>query len=86
MASISRVYLISKYGDVAVGIATGFLAYSLYERKTFRQDGEKLVDLVRWKWDQRQRRQDIVAVEQEGWDELERELKIKQEAAAAGGR
>ncbi|GAA5891283.1 hypothetical protein JCM5296_006887 [Sporobolomyces johnsonii] len=86
MASISRVYLISKYGDVAVGVATGFLAYSLYERKTFRQDGEKLVDLVRWKWDQRQRRQELVAVEQEGWDELERELKIKQEAAAAGER
>ncbi|CEQ40220.1 SPOSA6832_01822 [Sporobolomyces salmonicolor] len=84
MASLSRVYLISKYGDVVVGIATGFLAYSLYERKTFRKDGEKLADLVQWKWDQRQKRKEaVVAVEQEGWDELERELKIKQEAARA---
>ncbi|GAA5825610.1 hypothetical protein JCM11251_000308 [Rhodosporidiobolus azoricus] len=80
---MSRVYLVSKWGDVLVGIATGVLAYTLYERKAGRtaEDGNRLQDLVRWKMDQRERVEAVKAVEQEGWDEITKELQVQQEAA-----
>ncbi|GAA5940200.1 Nce101p [Sporobolomyces koalae] len=50
----SRVYLISKWGDVALGLSTGVFAYYLYERKLHRTDEDSLVGLIKWKLDQRQ--------------------------------
>ncbi|BGP07752.1 hypothetical protein JCM10049v2_003592 [Rhodotorula toruloides] len=74
-----RVYLISKFGDVLLGLSTGVWAYYLYERRLNRPDGERLADLVRWKWakfqDQRRNR----VADQEGWEEIEKELRAQGE-------
>ncbi|GAA6007854.1 hypothetical protein JCM10207_004900 [Rhodosporidiobolus poonsookiae] len=77
-----RVYLISKFGDVLLGLATGVMAYGLYERRQFRAEEDKLASLVQWKWAQRAQDKAVQAVEDEGMRELERELAVKQEQAA----
>ncbi|BGP39693.1 hypothetical protein JCM10449v2_003644 [Rhodotorula kratochvilovae] len=84
-----RVYLISKWGDVLLGLSTGVFAYALYERRLHRPEGERLVDLVRWKLDQRAAlnppKTPASQAEQEGWAELERELKLKEQEALKAG-
>ncbi|GAA6027549.1 hypothetical protein JCM8097_007917 [Rhodosporidiobolus ruineniae] len=75
---MQRVYLVSRVGDIFLGLATGVLAYGLYERKNHRAEEDKLASLVKWKWAQREVKQ----VEQEGWKELEDELKLKQDDAS----
>ncbi|GAA6062124.1 hypothetical protein JCM10212_003159 [Sporobolomyces blumeae] len=47
----TRVYLIGRRADQLLGLATGVLAYQLYERKVGRTVDEDLLSLVRWKWD-----------------------------------
>ncbi|GAA5997771.1 Nce101p [Rhodotorula paludigena] len=87
-----QVYLISRWGDVLLALGTGCLAYKLYERRMHRPEGERLADLVQWKWAQRTERNPRVAAppvasaaEQEGWEELERELKLKEQDAIKAG-
>lgn len=50
-----------------LGLFTGFLAYYLNENhpRTGRPDGEKLVDLLKWKYAkyQEQRAEELVALE-----------------------
>lgn len=75
-----QVYLISRWGDVLLGLSTGVWAYYLYERRLHRPDGERLADLVRWKLDQRARlSQASTQADNEGWEEIERELKLKEQ-------
>ncbi|GAA5970811.1 hypothetical protein JCM11641_004463 [Rhodosporidiobolus odoratus] len=76
---MQRVYLVSRYGDLALGLFTGIFAYALYERKQNRPDQDKLHNLVRWKWDQRERAKEVRKVEEEGWEEIEGALKEKME-------
>ncbi|GAA6012307.1 hypothetical protein JCM11491_007088 [Sporobolomyces phaffii] len=77
----SRIYLISKWGDVALGLSTGVFAYYLYEKKSHRTPDDSLVGLVRWKLDQRARLASTAtatattpATGGNDWDELTREL------------
>ncbi|BGP31768.1 hypothetical protein JCM10296v2_003542 [Rhodotorula toruloides] len=74
-----RVYLISKLGDVLLGLSTGFWAYYLYERRLNRPDGERLADLVRWKWAKFQDQRRNQVADQEGWEEIEKELRAQGE-------
>jgi hypothetical protein len=68
------------WGDVLLGLSTGVWAYYLYERRLHRPDGERLADLVRWKLDQRARLSQASAqADNEGWEEIERELKLKEQ-------
>ncbi|GAA5924426.1 hypothetical protein JCM3775_005376 [Rhodotorula graminis] len=87
-----RLYLISKWGDVLLGATTGIWGYWLYERRLHRPDGERLADLVRWKLDQRATLAALKApatatsqADQDGWDELERELRLKEQDALRQG-
>ncbi|GAA6051375.1 hypothetical protein JCM3770_004509 [Rhodotorula araucariae] len=83
-----RVYLISKWGDVMLGLTTGVWGYYLYERRVNRPEGERLVDLVRWKLDQRAALAPKTLAgqaEQDGWAEIERELKLKEQEALKVG-
>ncbi|BGP15946.1 hypothetical protein JCM10213_003623 [Rhodosporidiobolus nylandii] len=80
---MQRVYLVSKVGDVLLGFTTGVFAYYLYERKNGRAEEDKLVNLVRWKWAQQAEQKQVKAAEAEGWEEIERELKVKQGEQAA---
>ncbi|GAA6018978.1 hypothetical protein JCM8202_000623 [Rhodotorula sphaerocarpa] len=75
------VYLVSRWGDVLLGLTTGVWAYYLYERRLHRPDGERLADLVRWKFDQRARLAQAAQADSEGWEEIERELKAKEQEA-----
>ncbi|GAA5903772.1 hypothetical protein JCM6882_003414 [Rhodosporidiobolus microsporus] len=87
-----RTYLVSKWGDVLVGMFAGGLAYYQYESKAGRsaQEGDRLVDLVRWKMDQRAKdkegKEQVKAVEQEGWEELTKELQVQQGEGAGAGK
>ncbi|GAA5848516.1 hypothetical protein JCM9279_006588 [Rhodotorula babjevae] len=86
-----RLYLISKWGDVLLGATTGIWGYWLYERRLHRPVGERLADLVRWKLDQRATLAALKAptatsqADQDGWEELERELKLKEQDALRQG-
>ncbi|KAG8682004.1 hypothetical protein FRC09_017084 [Ceratobasidium sp. 395] len=48
---MARTYLISKYFDPILGIATGLFAYHLHETnpRTAPPDGQDLRSLIRWK-------------------------------------
>ncbi|GAA5912285.1 hypothetical protein JCM8208_001323 [Rhodotorula glutinis] len=90
-----RLYLISKWGDVLLGATTGIWGYWLYERRLHRPDGERLADLVRWKLDQRATLSANLKAsaataatsqaDQDGWEELERELRVKEQDALRQG-
>ncbi|BGP55300.1 hypothetical protein JCM8202v2_002898 [Rhodotorula sphaerocarpa] len=71
----------NSWGDVLLGLTTGVWAYYLYERRLHRPDGERLADLVRWKFDQRARLAQAAQADSEGWEEIERELKAKEQEA-----
>ncbi|KAI0082627.1 hypothetical protein K474DRAFT_1702624 [Panus rudis PR-1116 ss-1] len=51
--------LLSKALDPLLGVFTGVFAYYLYENhpRTAPPDGERLIDLARWKWEKRRREQ-----------------------------
>ncbi|GAA5878735.1 hypothetical protein JCM16303_007164 [Sporobolomyces ruberrimus] len=76
----SRIYLISKYGDVFLGLTTGVFAYYLYEKKLNRSNEDNLRGLIRWKLDQLDERKNKLQLEPTStsgpgeWDELTREL------------
>ncbi|GAA5904500.1 Nce101p [Sporobolomyces salmoneus] len=74
----SRIYLISKWGDVALGLSTGVFAYYLYEKKLHRTEEDSLLGLIRWKSEQRQKLKAASAtadVTSGGeWEELTKEL------------
>jgi len=78
-----------RWGDVLLGATTGIWGYWLYERRLHRPDGERLADLVRWKLDQRATLSALKTptaaatsqADQDGWEELERELKLKEQDA-----
>ncbi|GAA5966277.1 hypothetical protein JCM3765_002584 [Sporobolomyces pararoseus] len=77
----SRIYLISKWGDVGLGLSTGVLAYYLYEKKLNRSKQDSLIGLLEWKSQQRERtKQALIEVKGGGdgngkeWEELTKEL------------
>jgi hypothetical protein len=71
----------SRTGDIALGLVTGVLAYALYEKKQGpnRPHEDKLLSLIQWKRERWAGSKEVKAVEQEGWEEIEREFKLKQE-------
>ncbi|CAE6359275.1 unnamed protein product [Rhizoctonia solani] len=75
---MARTYLISKYLDPLLGIATGLLAYHLHESnpRTAPPTGEDLRSLIRWK--QSIARQEELA-EMEQWSDLMRQLNLNDE-------
>ncbi|GAA5849436.1 hypothetical protein JCM8547_000450 [Rhodosporidiobolus lusitaniae] len=79
-----RVYLVGRTADVFLGLFTGVLAYGLYESKLDkrgeRKEEDRLLNLVRWKREQWSKDKAVKHIEQEGWQELEKELKVEQEA------
>ncbi|GAA5841593.1 hypothetical protein JCM5353_003675 [Sporobolomyces roseus] len=75
----SRIYLISKTGDVLLGLGTGVFAYYLYEKKLNRSSQDTLIGMVRWKMDQREQRNrwkegGKEGREEIGWEELSKEI------------
>ncbi|GAA5993247.1 hypothetical protein JCM5350_007296 [Sporobolomyces pararoseus] len=75
----SRIYLISKWGDVALGLSTGVFAYYLYEKKLNRSRQDSLLGLLEWKSQQRDKIKKASMIEVEGnnakeWEELTKEL------------
>ena len=78
-----------RWGDILLGCSTGVWGYWLYERRLHRPEGERLADLVRWKLAQRA---ELAApktaanqADQDGWEELERELKLREQDALKAG-
>ncbi|KAG8716169.1 hypothetical protein FRC08_009779 [Ceratobasidium sp. 394] len=72
---MTRTYLISKYFDPILGIATGVLAYHLHETnpRTAPPDGQDLRSLIRWKQSAaRQRELDDMAQ----WNETMRQMNL----------
>ncbi|KAF8597666.1 hypothetical protein BDV93DRAFT_527256 [Ceratobasidium sp. AG-I] len=70
-----RAYLISKYLDPILGIATGVLAYHLHETnpRTAPPEGQDLRSLIRWKRSAaRQRELDDLAQ----WNETMRQMNL----------
>ncbi|GAA5837893.1 hypothetical protein JCM3766R1_001510 [Sporobolomyces carnicolor] len=81
----SRVYLISKWGDVALGLSTGVFAYYWYEKKLGRTREDSLVGLVTWKAHQLRQQRDerkqrtndddaMSATNRDEWEQLTKEL------------
>ncbi|CAE6475971.1 unnamed protein product [Rhizoctonia solani] len=72
---MSRTYLISKYLDPILGIATGILAYQLHESnpRTAPPVGEDLRSLMRWKQNIARHEEQV---EMEQWNEIVRQLNL----------
>ncbi|CAE6428356.1 unnamed protein product [Rhizoctonia solani] len=70
-----RTYLISKYLDPFLGIATGLLAYHLHETnpRTAPLEGEDLRSLIRWKQSMARRRE---LAEMAQWNEMVKQLDL----------
>lgn len=77
---------VCRFGDVLLGLSTGVWAYYLYERRLNRPDGERLADLVRWKWDKVQQQRRNRVADEEGWEEIEKELRTQGEALEGNAR
>ncbi|CUA69206.1 hypothetical protein RSOLAG22IIIB_08332 [Rhizoctonia solani] len=76
---MTRTYLISKYLDPFLGIATGFLAYHLHETnpRTAPPEGEDLRSLIRWKQSMARRNE---LTEMARWNEMMRQLNLNDDA------
>ncbi|CAE6490179.1 unnamed protein product [Rhizoctonia solani] len=79
---MTRTYLLSKYLDPLLGVATGLLAYHLHETnpRTAPPDGEDLRSLIRWKQSMA-RRKELADMAQ--WNEMVKQLNINDDMPLA---